>query len=128
MTGTTGGFCRPRVLRFLTAFAMGSPWFGSGRSGRANASTGRLILAQLHHNGRLLAAHQLLDMIRPALQRARDRSRVVRPVVDAGNAGTMTAEVVQHRLDVMRLNAKVSHAGGDGAPDVVQLPGSAGDL
>ena len=58
----------------------------------------------------------------PGIERLALFLGVGRPVVDAGHARLMAGDVVQNGFDHMRKGAKVSHAGGDRPPDVVEPP------
>ena len=65
---------------------------------------------------------QSLDVLAPQLERRPLLRRVARSIVDAGDAGLVAADVVQHRLDDVRLHAELCHAGSHRAPDIVQPP------
>src|SRR5262245_35063110 len=58
----------------------------------------------------------------PAHERCLHFVPVRAAVVNAGDAGAIAAVVVERRLDHVRVDLDVAHAGGDGAPNVAQLP------
>src|SRR5262249_21349399 len=62
------------------------------------------------------------DMLSPPRERGLDLRSIGAAVVDAGDAGAMAAEMVQRRLDDVRLDAEVGHAGRDGPAHIVQAP------
>jgi hypothetical protein len=61
-------------------------------------------------------------MLVPPRQRQRLLGRILRAVIDASDAALVAADMVQHRFDNVRLNADVSHAGGNSSADVVMNP------
>src|SRR5262249_32973885 len=66
----------------------------------------------------------------PSGERRAHLARIARPIVDSSDAGLGPAPVVEIRLEAVRRNPNVGHAGGNAAPDVVQGPrlGDAGTL
>src|SRR6516162_11267868 len=63
------------------------------------------------------------DMVFPQRKRGADLGRVAALVVDARRAALVAGLMVENLLDDMRLDSDVGHAGGNGAPKVVQRPG-----
>ena len=59
-------------------------------------------------------------MISPALERCALLRFVCVPVVDPGDASLVAADMVEDRLDNVRLDTEVAHARGDGSPDVME--------
>src|SRR6516165_4117960 len=64
----------------------------------------------------------MLDVVRPALQRGRHGALIAGTIVNTTNAGTVAAEVIQHRFDVMRLDSDIGHTSRDSSTDVVKFP------
>ena len=61
-------------------------------------------------------------MFPPEIERLTFLCGIARPIVDAGTAGLMSADMVEHSLDDVRLHAEFGHAGRDRAPYVMQPP------
>src|SRR5437899_1389934 len=64
----------------------------------------------------------LVDMIRPTLQRFAHLSGIARAIVDARNASAVATHMVEHRLDDVRLHAKLGHASCASAPEIMEAP------
>ena len=65
-------------------------------------------------------------MCRPDLEGLALRLGIGGAIVDTGDTGLVSADVVQTGLNNVWLDAQLGHAGCDGASDVAELPG--GDL
>src|SRR5262249_35973305 len=77
----------------------------------------------LHWNNLALTAlDKGAHMVAPQRQGRFDFAFVTRSVVDAGDADLVPADMVQHRLDDVRLHANVSHASRSRTAQIVQGP------
>ena len=70
----------------------------------------------------LCAPYNRGNMLIPPRQRRGLFGGIGRPVIDAGDAALVAADVVQYRLDHVRLYTDVGHAGRDRAAKVVKDP------
>src|SRR5262245_27235185 len=69
-----------------------------------------------------LPLDQRTEVLAPAQKRGFALGRVARSVVNPGDAAPVAGPVIQDRLDHMRRNADVTHAGRGGAAQIVQGP------
>ena len=65
---------------------------------------------------------QRLDVFSPEIERLTFLCGVARPIVDAGDAGLVAANVVEQGFDDVRLHAQLGHAGGDRSPHIMKPP------
>src|SRR5262245_54396840 len=65
---------------------------------------------------------QLEHVIGPTQQRLTHLPLILRTVIDAGDSAAVTAVVVQTRLDDVRVDTDIGHAGRDRSADVVDAP------
>ena len=70
----------------------------------------------------LAALDQRAHMVRPQHQRSADLALIGTAVVDTGDAGLVPRDVVEHRLDDVRLNAEVGHPRRNGPAQIMQSP------
>jgi hypothetical protein len=93
---------------------------------RDDLATSRYSKGSLHetYRDRLFARpnYQRLNVIRPFRQRVTHLAFVSCAIVDASNASLMTAHMIKHCLDNVRLHAKLGHASGARAPKIVEPP------
>src|SRR5262245_38249972 len=64
--------------------------------------------------------NQRQHVLAPTRQRRLHRAIVGAPIVDAGDAATMTAEMIERGLDHVRLDADVGHFGCGGSAKIVK--------
>src|SRR5262249_9094602 len=95
---------------------------------QVNTPGGRLLLAhaQLHHLDRL-AVDNLLDAVRPALQRDRNLVGVVVLLIDANDAAERTRHMIECFLDHRHRNPELLHAAGAGPAQIMETPTARGD-
>ena len=89
------------------------------------ASIGRPALFQARSAVTLVSQarpKQVVNTGRPAQQRRLYLRPVRASIVSAGDALTVTAVVDEHGLDMVWLDAKTDHAGGNSATNIVQRP------
>src|SRR5262249_20912204 len=63
-----------------------------------------------------------LNVISPTLQCLAHRVGVARSIINSCNPALVAADVIKDCLDDVRLNAKLGHAGGASAAQIVQMP------
>src|SRR5262245_58706800 len=68
------------------------------------------------------ALDQSQDMISPSGEGKFHSFFILGPIVDACDPRLVPGNMVQHRLDYVRLDAKLAHAGGTGPTQVMQPP------
>src|SRR5262245_51336384 len=106
------------VLDLSSALAMDHSWL----LGQAARSVSALRVAAFisdalqRHDVASSPFDQREHMLAPAHQRRSDGALVARSVINSANASAKAAEMIERRLNVMRLYAEVRQAGGDSAP------------
>src|SRR5262249_4568792 len=63
-----------------------------------------------------------LQVIGPTLQSGAHLSLIARSIIDTSNAALMSAHVIEHRLDDVRLHAKLCQLSRCCAPEIVKSP------
>jgi hypothetical protein len=71
---------------------------------------------------RLIAFDQRLNVLGPELECDAFLGGIARPIVNAGDASLVSADVVEHSLNTARLYVELGHARRHGAPHVVETP------
>src|SRR5262249_3045913 len=66
--------------------------------------------------------NQRQHVLAPARQRGLHLVPVRTTIVNSSDAAAVTAMVIEHCLDHVRVDLDVTHAGGDGAAEIAQLP------
>jgi len=74
------------------------------------------------HDDGLAILNQRHDVFGPQVQRFALFLVVSRPVVDTGNAALVSADVINNRLDDVRLHAQLGHASCCRPPQIMQHP------
>src|SRR5262249_51888895 len=70
----------------------------------------------------VVAVNQTAQMIRPTRKRGFHLRRVRCAIVDAGDSALVPTDMIYDRLDDMRLDSDLAHAGDKGAAEIVQAP------
>ena len=87
------------------------------------ASVGRFVLDFCLATAAALIFNNSTNVLIPPRQCLRLLGGVLRAIVDAGDASLMSADVVQHGFDDVRLDADAGHAGGARSAQVVKVQG-----
>jgi hypothetical protein len=85
----------------------------------ANVRQHKLIILE---HACLPSFSDLLDMLRPSLQRLSHLFRVGSAIIDSSDASAMPTYVVQDRFDNVGQGAQLSHPRGCGAPEIMKPP------
>jgi hypothetical protein len=84
--------------------------------------SGKTLRPLQRHNSRRAAFYHSRYMLSPKVQRLAFLLVISRAVVDASDAALVTRDVIDNRFDNMWLHPKLSHAGDNGASQVVHCP------